>query len=203
MTVTYLPSAVLPDRDRRARFATEVEPLLDVLSRGARRLARSDADAEDLLQDTLMRAYIGFHTFAEGTNLKAWLFRILYNRWVSGYRAKHSRVAEVPAEDITDRDLAAGASRLPGGVRSAEDELLDALPDGDVRAAMAALPEGFAEVLFYADVEGHTYAETAAILDIPIGTVMSRVSRARRRLRLALAHRNHVAMAPATAAVTA
>ena len=203
MTVTYLPSAVLPDRDRRARFATEVEPLLDVLARGARRLARSDADAEDLLQDTLMRAYIGFHTFAEGTNLKAWLFRILYNRWVSGHRAKQSRVAEVPAGDIIDRDLAAGASRLPGGVRSAEDELLDALPDGDVRAAMAALPGGFAEVLFYADVEGHTYAETAAILGIPIGTVMSRVSRARRRLRLALAHRNHVAMAPVTAAVTA
>ncbi|ORB28330.1 sigma-70 family RNA polymerase sigma factor [Mycolicibacterium parafortuitum] len=191
MTVTFLPARSAPDAALSARFAREVEPLLAVLGRGARRLARSEPEAEDLLQDTLLRAYRGFHTFEDGTNLQAWLFRILYNRWVSVHRAKQARVTEVSAALLTDRDLAATASRLPGGPRSAEAEVLDALPDGDVRSALASLPGGFAEVLFYADIEGYTYAETAVILGIPIGTVMSRVSRGRKRLRIALAHLSH------------
>jgi RNA polymerase sigma-70 factor (ECF subfamily) len=202
MTVTYLPTRTGPDPDRAARFARDVEPLIAVLARGARRLARTDADAEDLLQDTLLRAYGGFHTFQEGTNLQAWLFRILYNRWVSGHRAKQSRVIEVPADDLTVWEAATSASR-PGGIRSAEAEVLDALPDGDIRAAMSSLPDGFAAVLYYADIEGYTYAETAAILDVPIGTVMSRISRARKRLRIALAHLSRGHGEPATAAVTA
>lgn len=188
MTVTYLPTGTAQDADLAARFTREVEPLIDVLTRGARRLARTEVDAEDLLQEALLRAYRGFRTFQDGTNLQAWLFRILHNCWVSGHRAKQSRVSEVSADDLTERDMATGASRLPGGMRSAEAEVLDALPDGDIRDAMSSLPDGFAEVLFYADIEGYTYAETAAILDIPIGTVMSRVSRGRKRLRLALAH---------------
>lgn len=203
MTVTYLPIATTPDPDLATRFVREVDPLIDVLARGARRLTRCEADAEDLLQDTLLRAYTGFHTFEEGTNLKAWLFRILHNRWISGYRAKQSRVVEVLTDNVDEHDLAAGASRLPGSGRSAEAELLESLPDGDIKAAMCALPKGFAEVLYYADVEGYTYAETAAILAIPIGTVMSRVFRGRKRLRLALAHLAHGRTEPVTAPVVA
>jgi RNA polymerase sigma factor (sigma-70 family) len=176
------------DNDLAARFAREVEPLFNVLSRGARRLTRSDADAEDLLQDTLLHAYAGFATFREDTNLKAWLFRILYNRWVSGHRAKQCRPSEVPVDGITERDLADSAARLPAGLRSAEAEVLDALPDKDIKEAMDALPDGFRAAVYYADIEGYTYAETAAFLGIPHGTVMSRASRGRQRLRIALAH---------------
>ncbi len=193
MTSTMTMTTVLDtsDRERAARFARETEPLFDVLMRGARRLARNDADAEDLLQDALLHAYSGFHTFREGTNLKAWLFRILYNRWVSAHRAKQRRPAEVSVDEVTERDLADSAARLPAGLRSAETEVLDALPDGEIRAALTALPEGFRAVLYFADVEGYTYAETAALLDIPMGTVMSRAARGRQRLRVALAHRAH------------
>lgn len=176
------------DGDVAARFVRDVEPLFDVLLRGAQRLTRSAVDAEDLLQDTLLHAYSGFHTFQEGSNLKAWLFRILHNRWVSTHRYKQRRPSEVSVDQITERDLAVGAARLPAGQRSAEAEVLDALPDGDIKAAMDALPDGHRAVLYWADVQGYTYAETAAIMDIPVGTVMSRVSRARRRLRIALAH---------------
>lgn len=190
MTITSLPTRTTQDAELAARFARDAEPLLEVLARGARRLARSDADAEDLLQDTLLHAYAGFSSFQEGSNLKAWLFRILYNRWVSIHRAKQRRVTEVSADCLTDGDLGGAAAR-GGGARSAEAEVLDALPDGDVKSAMAAMPEGFREVLFYADVEGYTYAETAEILAIPMGTVMSRVSRARQRMRIALAHLAH------------
>lgn len=169
------------------RFAGEAGPVLDVLSRGARRLTRCDADAEDLLQDALLDAYSGFHTFQEGTNAKAWLFRILYNRWVSTYRRKQRRPAEVSVEEITERDLASSAARAPAGLRSAEAEVLEALPGSQIQAAMQDLPEGFRAAVYYADVHGYTYAETAEILNIPVGTAMSRASRARQRLRIALA----------------
>ena len=176
------------DVDVTQRFVCETEPLFKVLSRAARRLTHSDADAEDLLQDTLLHAYAGFHTFQEGTNLQAWLFRILYNRWVSTYRAKQRRPSEVSVGETTERDLVASAARVPAGLRSAEAEVLDALPDNEIKAAMDALPEGFRTVVNYAEVQGHTYAETGAILGIPLGTVMSRASRGRQRLRIALAH---------------
>lgn len=180
-----------PDGALAAHFAREAGPLFDVLSRGARRLARCDADAEDLLQDTLLHAYAGFHTFQEGTNFKAWLFRILYNRWVSTYRSRQSRPAEIPVDDITERDLVSSAVRVPGGLRSAEAEVLEALPDSQIQAAMEDMPEGFRAVVYYAEIHGYTYAETAAILNIPLGTAMSRASRARKRLRTALAHLDH------------
>ena len=188
MTITSVRKSSETDTDLAARFAREAVPLFDVLSRGARRLTRSDADAEDLLQDALLHAYAGFHTFQEGTNLKAWLFRILYNRWVSTYRSKQSRPSEVPVDEITERHLAEGAVRVPAGRRSAEAEVLDALPDNEIKAAMDALPDGFRTAMYYADVQGYTYAETAVIMNIPPGTVMSRVSRGRQRLRIALAH---------------
>ncbi|WP_197373992.1 sigma-70 family RNA polymerase sigma factor [Mycolicibacterium baixiangningiae] len=188
MTVTAVQTASEPQRDLAARFAGDAEPLFDALARKARRLTRCEADAEDLLQDTLLRAFAGFHTFQEGSNLKAWLFRILYNRWVSTYRARQRRPLEVPVDDITERELADSANRMPAGVRSAEAEALAGLPDGDIMAAMGTLPEGFREALYLAEIEEYTYAEIAAMLDIPLGTVMSRVSRGRQRLRIALAH---------------
>jgi RNA polymerase sigma factor (sigma-70 family) len=186
---TSVGSTSEPHENLAERFAGEAGPLLDVLSRRARRLTRRDADAEDLLQDALLDAYAGFHTFEEGTNVKAWLFRILYNRWVSTYRSKQRRPAEVSVEEITERDLACSAARFPAGLRSAEAEVLETLPDSQIQAAMHALPEDFRAAVYYADVYGYTYAQTAAILNIPPGTAMSRASRARQRLRIALAIR--------------
>jgi RNA polymerase sigma-70 factor (ECF subfamily) len=174
--------------DLAARFARDAEPLFDVLSRGALRLTHDHVDAEDLLQDTLLHAYAGFASFEEGTNLKAWLFRILYNRWVSTHRFKQRRPQEVSVDVVTERDLAGSAARLPGAARSAEAEVVDALPDAEIVAAFAALPEGFGAAVYLADVAGYTCAETAALLEVPQGTVMSRVSRGRKRLRGALAH---------------
>jgi RNA polymerase sigma-70 factor (ECF subfamily) len=186
--VNVVTSTSEPDTDLAARFTCEAEPLLELLSRGARRLTRCDADAEDLLQDALMHAYAGFHTFADGSNFKAWLFRILYNRWVSGHRSKQRRPAEVSLDELTEWDASAGAPHLPEAPRSAEAEFLDALPNNDIRSAMATLPEGARTALYYADVLEYTYAETAVLMDVPIGTVMSRVARGRKRLRFALAH---------------
>jgi RNA polymerase sigma-70 factor (ECF subfamily) len=188
MTMCPAPDTSVSDRDLAARFVREAGPFFDVLTRAARRLTRCDPDAEDLLQDTLLHAYAGFRTFQQGTNLQAWLFRILYNRWVSRYRSRQSRPAEVSVDEITERDLARSAARVPTRQCSAEAEVLDALPDNEIKVALATLPEGFRAVLYFADVQGYTYAETAAILNIPHGTVMSRVSRGRKRLRIALTH---------------
>ena len=188
MTTTSARGRSEPYESLAERFAGEAGPVIAVLSRRARRLSRCDADAEDLLQDALLDAYAGFHTFREGTNITAWLFKILYNRWVSTHRSRQCRPLEVPVDDITDRDLTSGAAHAPAGLRSAEAEVLDALPDSQIQAAIHALPEGFRAAMYYADVHGYTYAETAALLGIPLGTAMSRASRARKRLRIALAH---------------
>jgi RNA polymerase sigma-70 factor (TIGR02947 family) len=170
-----------------ARFTSDALPLLDGLRRGARRLTRNEADAEDLLQETLLHAYAGFRTFKSGTNLQAWLFRILHNRWVSTHRYKQRRPTEVPVDGITEHELAASVARGTSGPRSAEAEALDAFPDNEIKAALDALPEGFRLAVYYTDVEGFTYAQTAAIMNVPLGTVMSRVARARQRLRVSLA----------------
>jgi RNA polymerase sigma factor (sigma-70 family) len=179
MSVSSVPDTRHTDEHLAAQFARQAEPHFAVLSRGSRRLTRNAADAEDLLQDTLLHAYAGFRSFHEGSNLRAWLFRILYNRWVSTHRARQSRPSEILADELTERDVPA---------RSAEAEVLDVLPDNDIRVAFAALPVGFREAVYYADIEGYTYAEVAAILGVPQGTVMSRASRGRQRLRIALAH---------------
>jgi RNA polymerase sigma-70 factor (ECF subfamily) len=187
MTITALPRRSECDADLSARFTCAVLPFRDVLHRGARRLTKSEADAEDLLQDTLLRAYTGFHNFQEGTNLQAWLFKILYNKWASGYRARQCRPVEVAEDALTDRVLAGAAYAF--GLVSVEAKLFSTIPDADIAAALASLPDGFTEVLYLSIVEGYTYAETAEILDVPVGTVMSRVHRGRQRLRVALAHR--------------
>jgi RNA polymerase sigma-70 factor, ECF subfamily len=166
--------------DPSARFVRDVLPLVDQLYRAARRYTRSTADAEDLVQETMVKAYAGFHTFTAGTNVRAWLFRILTNTWITSYRTAQRRPDEVLAADVTDM--------WPGTAKnqSAELAVLEAMGDDDVRDALQALPEGQRLVVYYADVEGFRYKEIAAILDLPLGTVMSRLHRGRRNLRALL-----------------
>jgi RNA polymerase sigma factor (sigma-70 family) len=164
--------------DLAARFTLEVDPFLAPLMRRCRRLTNSHADAEDLLQEVLLHAYKGFHTFSEGTNLGGWLFRILHNRWVNGIRRSQRRPTEVPAELMSGWDVA------PYGINaSAESEALSRLTDSALKEALASLPQGVQEVLYYATVRGYTYAETAEIMNIPAGTVMSRAARGREKMR--------------------
>ncbi|MCZ8382045.1 sigma-70 family RNA polymerase sigma factor [Mycobacterium sp. CPCC 205372] len=171
---------------RRARFERDALPLLDQLFRAARRYTHNTADAEDLVQETMAKAYAGFGSYADGTNLRAWLLRILTNTWISSYRAAQRRPDEVLSDDFTDAQFAAGAQHSSRGLPSAELTALEAMGDEDVRAALQALREDQRMVVYYADVEGLRYKEIATILDIPPGTVMSRLHRGRRLLRLLL-----------------
>lgn len=168
------------------RFAREAMPFHPVLLRTARRLTLTQADAEDLVQDTLMNAYAGFRRFEPGTNVRAWLFRIMHNRWISTHRMKQRRPDTFTVGEITDIDMWASTAHPKAAERSAEDRALDLFCDNRIRDAVLTLPEGFRTVLYYADIEGCTYAETAARMEIPLGTVMSRISRSRERLRATL-----------------
>jgi RNA polymerase sigma-70 factor (ECF subfamily) len=141
------------------------------------------ADAEDLLQDTMMYAYAGFGSFRQGTNLNAWIHRILTNTYINTYRQQQRRPAQYPTEEITDQQLAANAAHSSTGLHSAEDEALDALPDARLKTAMHALPEQIRMVVYYADVEGRQNSEIAEIMNTPQGTVSSRLYRGRRQLR--------------------
>ena len=169
----------------RERFERDVLPLMPNLYTAALRLTRNPADAEDLVQETYLRAYRGFGGFKEGTNLKAWMYRILTNTFINSYRKKQREPVTVPGDDLEDWYL---YDRLASGSveASAETTVLGSLPDEDVRAALDALPEGFRMAVWLADVEGFSYKEIAEILDIPIGTVMSRLHRGRRALEKAL-----------------
>ncbi|OBB03437.1 RNA polymerase subunit sigma-70 [Mycolicibacterium fortuitum] len=182
-------AAAAPDSDAvlAARFVREAMPFHTVLLRTARRLTLSQADAEDLVQDTLMNAYSGFHRFEPGTNLQAWLFRIMHNRWISTHRMKQRRPDTFSVAEFTDNDMLGSAGHSAIAERSAEDRALDLFCDDRIRDAVLTLPESFRTVLYYADIEGLTYAETAARMNIPLGTVMSRIARSRERLRAALA----------------
>lgn len=169
------------------RFEREAMPYRAALLRTARRLTRREVDAEDLVQDTMMNAFKGFHRFQSGTNLKAWLYRIMHNRWISAYRMKQRRPEEFCLDTIADIDIAGLASCSTRFARSAEDEAMDGLSDGQINEALRSLPDGFQKVLYYVGVEGFTCADTAILLGIPVGTVMSRLSRSRVRLRAQLA----------------
>ena len=169
----------------QATFVEQATPLMDGLYGAALRMTRNPSDAEDLVQETYLKAYLAFHSFQEGTNLKAWLYRILTNTYINSYRAKKRRPDETDLEEVEDLYLYRRLGGLEGATagRSAEEELLDHITDSEVKDALEALPEQFRMAVLLADVEGFAYKEIAEILDIPIGTVMSRLHRGRKAMQ--------------------
>ncbi len=169
------------ERDLRTRFEAEALPLLSNLYSAAYRLTRNAADAEDLVQETILRAYRGFHQFEPGTNLKAWLYRILTNTFINSYRKKQREPQTVSDDEVEDWYLYSKMAE-DGSAPSAEVSVLESLPDEDVQEALSSLPEPFQIAVLLADVEGFSYKEIAEITGVPIGTVMSRLHRGRRAL---------------------
>ena len=174
------------DAQLAERFERDALPLLDQLYGGALRMTRNPADAEDLVQEAYMKAYQGFRSYKPGTNLKAWMYRILTNAYINNYRKAQRRPAEYATDDVTDSQIAETASHTSSGLRSAEVEAMALLPDEEIRAASMDLNEDYRMVVYYADVEGLPYKEIADIMETPIGTVMSRLHRGRKQLRAAL-----------------
>ena len=181
-----MAQAATDDAALRDRFERDVLPLLPSLYGAAMRLTRNPSDADDLVQETYLRAFRGFAGFKEGTNLKAWLYRILTNSFINTYRKKQREPQTVAGpDDIEEWYL---YDRLGGRhvEVSAENEVLDQIPDADVKAALESLQENFRLAVLLADVEGFSYKEIAEIMDVPIGTVMSRLHRGRKALEKAL-----------------
>jgi RNA polymerase sigma-70 factor (ECF subfamily) len=178
--------AATDDAALRDRFERDVLPLLPSLYGAAMRLTRNPSDAEDLVQETYLRAFRGFAGFKEGTNLKAWLYRILTNSFINTYRKKQREPQTVSGPDDIDEWYL--YDRLGGRhvEVSAENEVLDQIPDADVKAALESLSDNFRLAVLLADVEGFSYKEIAEIMDVPIGTVMSRLHRGRKALEKAL-----------------
>jgi len=169
----------------QATFAEVAMEHMGSLYSAALRMTRNPADAEDLVQETYLKAYRSFNTFQEGTNLKAWMYRILTNTFINNYRAKKRRPEESEVDDVEELYLyrRLGGLEAAAAGRSAEEEVLDRITDAEVKEALESLPEQFRMAVLLADVEGFSYKEIAAILDVPIGTVMSRLHRGRRGLQ--------------------
>jgi RNA polymerase sigma-70 factor, ECF subfamily len=178
-----------PDADLNARFVREVMPLRERLCRHAFSLTRDHYEAEDLVQETMLKACSAFHSFQPGTNLKAWLLRIMLNSHINHCRRARHRPVLYSIGELTDRHLAqVSARRTAVGLHSAEEQWLDAVPNHEIGAAMRQLPQQYREAVYYRDVEGLSYREIAALTDIPYGTVVSRLHRGRQRLRHLLGH---------------
>ena len=166
----------------RSDFAEQAMQYAPQLYSAALRMTRKPADAEDLVQEMYLRAYRSFHTFEEGTNLRAWLFRILTNTYINSYRAKQRRPIETDLADVEDLYMYKRIGTLDVG-RSAEDAMFEMFTDDEVKDALEELPENFRMPVLLADVEDFSYKEIAEILDIPIGTVMSRLHRGRKAMQ--------------------
>ncbi|GGI03936.1 sigma-70 family RNA polymerase sigma factor [Egicoccus halophilus] len=176
--------AELSESERRERFESEVLPHLDRLYSAALRYTRNGADAEDLVQETVVKAYRSFHQYRPGTNLKAWLYRVLHTTYISMYRKAQRRPQEDLQETLEDYSFYDEIARSGG--RSAEREVLESLTADEVKQALADLPETFRLAVYLADVEGFAYKDIAEIMDTPVGTVMSRLHRGRKQLQRAL-----------------
>src|SRR4029077_14772331 len=168
-----------------AKFADLAMEHMGSLYTAALRMTRNPADAEDLVQETYLKAYRAFNTFQEGTNLKAWLYKILTNTFINAYRSKKRRPEQTELDEVEDLYLyrRLGGLEAAAAGRSAEEEVLEHFTEGDIKAALEALPEQFRMAVLLADVEGFSYKEIAEILDVPIGTVMSRLHRGRKQLQ--------------------
>lgn len=173
--------------ERAARFERDALPYLDQLYGAAMRLTRNPVDAEDLVQEAYAKAFSAFHQYRPGTNLKAWLYRILNNTFISNYRKAQRQPKQADSSEVEDWQEYRAASHASSGMMSAEAEALENLPQSEIRDALSALPEDRRMAVYLADIEGFSYQEIADIMETPIGTVMSRLHRGRKQLRELLA----------------
>ena len=168
--------------DRTLRFERDALVFTDQLYAAALRYTKNPEDARDLVQDTYLKAFTSFHQFEEGTNLRAWLYRVLTTTFINTYR-KGQRQPQIAQAELEDWQIAQAQSHTSDLGKSAEVEALENLPDSDIKRALQEMPEDFRLVVYLADVEGFSYKEIAEIVDVPAGTVMSRLHRGRKLLR--------------------